>query len=97
MSNSRLALFAAGCLVVRGLLSLAGSFAPPAVRGVVWGLDGTALVVGAPLLAVHHVKLGNEQLAAGFFCLRRRTGTGRFQLRHGPRGKLTFLRRGCRD
>ena len=67
MSSSRLALFAAVCLVVGGLLGLAGSFAPPGVRGVAWGLDGTALVVGTLLMAVHHVKLGNEQLAAGFF------------------------------
>jgi len=67
MSTSRLTLFASASLVVGGLLGLAGSFAPPAVRGVAWGLDGTALVMGALLLAVHHVKLGNEQLAAGFF------------------------------
>lgn len=67
MSNSRLSVFAAGCLVAGGLLGLAGTFAPPAVRGVAWGLDGIALVMGALLLAVHHVKLGNEQLAAGFF------------------------------
>jgi len=66
MTNSRLARFAAVSLVVGGLLGLAGSFAPPAVRGVDWGLDGTALVMGALLLAVHHIKLGNEQLATGF-------------------------------
>jgi len=67
MRNNRLALFAAVSLAVGGLLGLAGSFSPPAVRGIAWGLDGTALVMGALLLAVHHVKLGNEQLAAGFF------------------------------
>jgi hypothetical protein len=37
------------------------------LRGLAWGLDGTALVLGALLLAVHHIKRGNEQLAAGFF------------------------------
>lgn len=67
MSSNRLALLAAVSLVVGGLLGLAGSFSPPSVRGVAWGLDGTALVVGVLLLAVHHVKRGNEQLAAGFF------------------------------
>lgn len=67
MSTNRLALFASVSLVVGGLLGLAGSFSPPAIRGVVWGLDGTALLMGAVILGVHHVKLGNEQLAAGFF------------------------------
>ncbi|MFO1408330.1 MAG: hypothetical protein U1F08_12490 [Steroidobacteraceae bacterium] len=66
MNNHRLATFAATCLVVGGLLGLAGSFAPPPVRGIAWGLDGTALVMGALLLAVHHLKRGNELLAAGF-------------------------------
>lgn len=66
MSNRRLALFAAVCLVAGGLLGLAGSFSPPALRGVAWGLDGTALVMGTLLLAVRHIRQGNEQLAAGF-------------------------------
>lgn len=66
MSEKRLALFAAACLVAGGLLGLAGSFSPPAFRGIAWGLDGIALVMGALLLAVHHIKRGNEQLAAGF-------------------------------
>lgn len=67
MNNKHLAVFAAVSLAVGGLLGLAGSFSPPSIRSVAWGLDGTALVVGALLLAVHHIKLGNEQLAAGFF------------------------------
>lgn len=67
MSNARLALVASGCLVAGGLLGLAGTFAPPSARGVLWGLDGIALVVGSLLVAIHHVKCGNEQLAAGFF------------------------------
>lgn len=67
MSKSRLAILAAFSLAVGGLLGLAGSFSPPAIRGIAWGLDGTALVMGGLLLAVHHIKLGNEQLAAGFF------------------------------
>ena len=65
MSN-QLRLFAAASLVVGGVAGMAGSFLPPAVRGIAWGLDGTALVLGAALLAVHHLRLGNEQLAAGF-------------------------------
>lgn len=66
MNNRRLSVLASVSLVVGGLLGLAGAFAPPAVRSVAWGLDGTALVVGALLLALHHVRGGNDQLAAGF-------------------------------
>lgn len=66
MNSKRLALFAAASLVVGGVLGMVGSFSPSAVRGIAWGVDGTALVVGAALLAVHHLKLGHEQLAAGF-------------------------------
>jgi hypothetical protein len=66
MSNIRLARFAAVSLAVGGLLGLAGSFSPPAFRGIAWGLDGIALVMGALLLAVHHLRRGNEQLGAGF-------------------------------
>src|SRR5262249_20603940 len=66
MSSRRLALFAAANLVVGGVLGMVGSFAPANIRGIAWGLDGTALVLGVALLAVHHLKRGNEQLAAGF-------------------------------
>mgnify|MGYP006286265035 FL=1 len=66
MTTNRLALFAAVSLSVGGLLGLAGTFSPPALRGIAWGLDGIALVMGALLLALHHIKHGNEQLATGF-------------------------------
>lgn len=66
MNSQHLALVASVSLVVGGLLGIAGAFAPPEFRGIAWGLDGTALVMGTALLAVHHIKLGNEQLAAGF-------------------------------
>jgi hypothetical protein len=66
MSSIRLRLLAAICLVVGGVLGMVGSFVSPAMRGIVWGLDGTALTVGAALLAVHYIKLHNELLATGF-------------------------------
>lgn len=66
MSNNQLKIFTIACLVIGSLLGIVGSFSPPTVRGVAWGLDGTALVLGTALLAVHHLKLGHEQLAAGF-------------------------------
>jgi hypothetical protein len=66
MNGNRLNLFAAVCLVVGGLLGMLGTFSPSSVRDVAWGLDGTALVLGAALLAVHYVVRGHELLAAGF-------------------------------
>lgn len=67
MRKNWLHLFAAACLVIGGILGMVGSFAQAHVRGIAWGLDGTALVIGTALLAVHHIKRGHEQLAAGFF------------------------------
>ena len=66
MQKNRLARLAAVCLAAGGILGLAGAFAPKEFRGIAWGIDGIALVMGTLLLAVHHLKLGNEQLAAGF-------------------------------
>jgi len=68
MSGERLrVVFGAAGLVIGGLLGMAGSFAPSAaLRGIAWGIDGIAIVVGSALLAVHHLRQGNDQLAAGF-------------------------------
>lgn len=67
MSDSRLRLVAAIGLVIGAVLGVVGTFAPSAaLRGLAWGLDGTALIVAATLLTIHHVRRGNELLAAGF-------------------------------
>jgi len=67
MSLERLRAVAAAGLVIGALLGMAGSFAPSAeLRGLAWGVDGIAIVVGSALLVVHHVRGGNDQLAAGF-------------------------------
>jgi hypothetical protein len=66
MNNHQLAFLAAASLVAGGLLGLVGSFVPAEFRGIAWGIDGTALVMGTLLLAVHHIKRGQEQLSAGF-------------------------------
>jgi len=56
-----------GGLVAGSVLGVAGTFAPSVpVRGLLWGLDGTALVVAAALLTIHHVRKGNDVVAAGF-------------------------------
>ena len=67
MSNERPSPIAPICLVTGALLGLAGSFAPSAsLRGLAWGIDGTALIVGAALLAVHFIRCAQNLLAAGF-------------------------------
>jgi hypothetical protein len=46
---------------------MAGTFAPSAaLRGLLWGVDGTSLVVASALLAVHHFRRRNDLAAAGF-------------------------------
>jgi hypothetical protein len=54
-------------LVTGAALGVAGTFVPTAaLRGVLWGLDGIALVVGTALLAVHSLRTGRDLVAAGF-------------------------------
>ena len=67
MNGGRLRIVAAAGLVIGALLGMAGTFAPSAgLRGLLWGVDGTAIIVACALLVVHHLRQGNEQLAAGF-------------------------------
>ena len=67
MSDASLRNVAAASLVIGALLGVGGTFTPSAeLRALAWGADGVALVLGSALLAVHHVRRGNEQLAAGF-------------------------------
>ena len=67
MSDVRLRRIAAIGLVIGAVLGIAGTFAPSAsMRGLAWGLDGTALVVATALLTVHHLRRGNDLAAAGF-------------------------------
>ena len=67
MSSKPLRAVAAAALVIGALLGMAGSFAPSdELRRLAWAADGVALVVGSALLAVHHIRAGNDLLAAGF-------------------------------
>ena len=60
-------LIAAAGLVIGAVFGVAGTFAPsPSLRALAWGIDGTALVVAASLLAVYHVRRQNDLAAAGF-------------------------------
>ena len=67
MGESRLRLVAASGLVIGAVLGMAGTFAPSAsLRGLAWGLDGTALIIATALLTVYHLRRGNDLLAAGY-------------------------------
>lgn len=67
MQSAQLRWIVAACLVIGAVLGMAGTFTgSDAVRGLAWGLDGTALIIAAALLTVHHLKRGNELAAAGF-------------------------------
>jgi hypothetical protein len=67
MSEQTSRLISSGGLVVGSALGMAGTFAPSAsVRGLLWGLDGTALVVASALLTIHYSRKGNDVVAGGF-------------------------------
>jgi hypothetical protein len=67
MSDERPSLIAPVCLATGAVLGLAGSLtSSTSLRGLAWGIDGVALVVGAALLAVHFMRHGRDVLAAGF-------------------------------
>ena len=67
MAEKTSRLISSGGLVVGSVLGMAGTFAPSVpVRGLLWGLDGTVLVVATALLTIHHFRKGNDVVAAGF-------------------------------
>jgi hypothetical protein len=46
---------------------MAGTFVSSAsLRGLAWGMDGTALIVAGALLTVHYSRQGNDLASAGF-------------------------------
>jgi hypothetical protein len=58
---------AAVALVVGAALGVAGTFTPSVtLRGLAWGVDGTALVLASAVLCVHHLRRGHDAVAAGF-------------------------------
>lgn len=67
MSVQHPRLLAPGGLVLGAILGMAGTLVESAaLRGLLWGLDGIALIVAAALLAIDHLRRGNDLLAAGF-------------------------------
>lgn len=67
MNNQRPPLLAPFGLVIGAVLGMAGTFVPSAsLRGLLWGLDGIALIAATALLTIHHFRRGNDTVAAGF-------------------------------
>ena len=67
MSVDHQRVVAAPALVIGAVLGMAGTFTSSAgLRGLAWGIDGTALVVASAVLVVHHLRKGHDLLAAGF-------------------------------
>ena len=67
MSVRRPRLLAPGGLAIGAVLGMAGTFVPSAaMRGLLWGLDGIALIVATALLTMDYFRRGNDVIAAGF-------------------------------
>ena len=67
MGDGHVTQVAPAALVIGVLLGMAGTFVPSdSMRGLLWGLDGTALIVATAILTIHHVRRGNDTVAAGF-------------------------------
>jgi hypothetical protein len=67
MSEQMSRLISSGGLVVGSVLGMVGTFVPSAsVRGLLWGLDGIALVVATALLTIHYYRRGKDVVSAGF-------------------------------
>jgi hypothetical protein len=67
MNDRHSRLVAPGALVIGAVFGMAGTFVPStALRGLFWGVDGTALIIATALLTLHHVRRGNDVVAAGF-------------------------------
>jgi hypothetical protein len=97
MSDERLRFLTAAGLVIGALLGMAGTFAPSAqIRGPAWGADGMALVMASALLAVHHLRNGREQLAAGFLVFLAGETLIVLGSAMDARGERALVRCGCR-
>lgn len=67
MSDQTSRILSSGGLVIGSVFGLVGTFVPSAdARGLLWGLDGVALIIAASLLTFHYLRRGNEIIAAGF-------------------------------
>ena len=67
VDDRKLKVVASVGLAVGGVLGMAGTFAPSAsLRGLAWGIDGTALVTAGAILTIVFYRMGQDLVAAGF-------------------------------
>jgi hypothetical protein len=67
LSDQSPRLIAPSGLVIGAVLGMAGTFVPStSLRGLLWGVDGIALIVATTLLTIHHFRRGHDVVAAGF-------------------------------
>jgi len=67
MNRNALKAIASVGLVLGGATGIAGTFAPStALRGLLWGIDGTSLVIAVVLLALVYLRAGHDLVAGGF-------------------------------
>lgn len=67
MGGNALKTIASVGLVLGGATGIAGTFAPSvALRGLLWGIDGTSLVIAAVLLVIMFLRAGHDLIAGGF-------------------------------
>jgi drug/metabolite transporter superfamily protein YnfA len=67
MRDRRSRLVAPIGLVIGAVFGMVGTFVTSAsLRGVLWGIDGIALIIATALLTTYHLRRGNEVVAAGF-------------------------------
>jgi hypothetical protein len=67
MKEKSLKMIASVCLAIGGIFGMAGTFVQSAtLRGLAWGVDGTALVVAAVILTLYYYRKGQDLVASGF-------------------------------
>jgi hypothetical protein len=67
MNDKEIKVLASVGLGAGGVLGLAGTFASSdSLRGLAWGIDGTALIIACSLLTLWFFRMGHEFVATGF-------------------------------
>ena len=67
MKSNAPKIIASAGLVLGAATGIAGTFAPMlAMRGLLWGIDGTSLVTAGALLALIFLRAGHDLIAGGF-------------------------------
>ena len=66
MATRQLNLLASAGLAVGGAAGMAGTFLEPPLRGLLWTIDGSALVMASAILAACFLRAKQDLAAAGF-------------------------------